>query len=94
MISGATGSLWAEVVAVTLYYEPEDESFEGGYKAVTMSGVPENVQVMGTDTGSAEGALEHLLSGLAAFGFNGRLLVHDVTTPGHSRRYEAGTNST
>lgn len=92
MTSGFTGSLWAEVVAVTLYYEPEDESFEGGYKAVTMSGVPGNVQGTGTD--SAEGALKHLSSGLAAFGFNGRLLVHDATTPGHSRRYEAGTNST
>ncbi len=84
----AANSAWGAVVAVTLYHEPEDEAFEGGYGAVTMSGVPENVQIKGTDLDTAGVALQHLTAGLTALGFGGRLLIHDVTVPGSNTRYE------
>lgn len=71
-----------------MHHEPENEDFEGGYAAVTMSGVPESVQIKGTDPDTAEGALGHLSAGLVALGFSSRLLVHDVTMPGRSARYE------
>lgn len=94
MSEQAAGTGWGQVVAVTLYREPEDEGFEGGYEAVTMSGVPENVQIKGTDPDTATEALAHLSAGLAALGFNGRLLIHDVTVPGRNTRYEIPLQST
>ena len=79
---------WGDTVTVTLYHELEDEDFEGGYEVVTMTGVPEKVQITGTDPHSAEGALDHLTRGLRALGFGGRLLVDDVTRPGRNDQYE------
>lgn len=53
-----------------------------------MRGVPCQVSVTGSDPNSAEGALKHLLSGLSAFGFSGRVAVEDATRPGRVSRYE------
>jgi hypothetical protein len=44
-----------------------------------MTGVPHNVIVYGVDEDSAEGALNHLLAGLQAFGFAGRVFVEDFS---------------
>ena len=79
---------WGDKVTVVLHYVREDEAFESGYEAVTMTGVPTNVIVTGTDDESAEGALSHLSSGLRAFGFTGRIAVEDATTAGRIDRYE------
>ncbi len=79
--------LWSKEVTVARHHIPEDESFEGGYEAKTMTGVPEDMQVKGADTYSAEEALEHLVKGLVAFGFRGRLVVHDSTNMGRTERY-------
>ncbi len=79
---------WPEGVTVVLHHVPEDESFEGGYEAVTMTGVPHGVSVSGSDPDSAEGALDHLLDGLRAFGFTGRVVVEDATSIGERNRYE------
>ncbi len=67
---------------------PETEDFEGGYEAVTVMGVPHGVAVTGSDSESAEGALDHLLAGLQAFGFAGRVAVEDTTYIGNVQRYE------
>lgn len=75
-------------MTVVVHHIPEDEDFEGGYEAVTMTGVPENVQIKGSDSGSAEGALNHLIAGLRAFGFTGRVAVEDATYIGSVQRYE------
>jgi len=75
-------------VTVTVHQVPESEEFEGGYAAVTMRGVPHGVIVTGEDPGSAERALNHLLDGLRAFGFSGRVVVDDVTFGGGVRRQE------
>lgn len=80
---------WSEEVSVVLHHVPEVEDFEGGFEAVTMTGVPYNVSVTGSDCDSAEKALDHLRSGLRAFGFNGKLAVNDATQAGATRRYEA-----
>ena len=79
---------WGHKVTVVLHHVPETEGFEGGYEAVTMVGVPRNVSVTGSDGDSAEGALNHLLSGLEAFGFAGRVVVEDATRTGGMERYE------
>lgn len=84
------GERWAEKVTIVLHYVPEDEGFEGGFEAVTMSGVPHDVSITGSDPTSAEGALNHLLDGLAALGFEGKAAVEDATTPGTMERYEVG----
>ncbi len=67
---------------------PESESFEGVFEATTMTGVPHDVSVTGSDPSSAEGALNHLLDGLRAFGFAGRAAVEDATYAGGVQRYE------
>ena len=84
----STAAEWSRVVAVTLHYIPEDEGYEGGYEAVTVSGVPHSVKITGTAHNSKEEALDHLRGGLRAFGFAGRILVHDATLLGHSEQYE------
>lgn len=61
-------SAWEHRVTVVLHRVPENEEYEGGYEAVTMAGVPENVIVTGSDRDSAEDALNHLIAGLRAFG--------------------------
>ena len=79
---------WGEKVAVVLHHVPESEEYEGGYEAVTMKGVPHDVSITGSDPSSAEVALGHLIDGLRAFGFTGRVAVQDVTGPGSNERYE------
>lgn len=79
---------WGEKVTVVLHHVPETEEYEGGYEAVTMTGVPHNVIVTGSDRDSAEEALNHLVSGLRAFGFAGRVAVEDATYIGGVQRYE------
>jgi hypothetical protein len=84
---------WGEKVTVILHHFPESEESEEGYESVTMKGVPYNVSITGSDPHSAEGALNHLLDGLRAFGFTGRVAVEDVTEPGSSERYEIDVSS-
>ena len=79
---------WGKKVTVVLHRTPEDEGFEGGFEAVTSAGVPHGVSVTGSDGDSAEGALRHLLRGLRAFGFAGRVAVEDATGVGRVERYE------
>lgn len=79
---------WGERVAVVVHRVPETEDFEGGYEAVTMTGVPHGVSVTGSDPDSAESALNHLIDGLRAFGFAGRVAVEDATYIGGVQRYE------
>ena len=82
---------WDEKVTVVLHHVPEDEGFEGGFEAVTPTGVPHGVSITGNDRDSSEGALHHLLDGLRAFGFDGRVAVEDATGAGRVGRYEVGT---
>lgn len=82
------GSGWEEKVAVVLHRVPETGDFEGGFEAVTMTGVPHGVIVTGGDPGTAAGALENLLAGLRAFGFRGTLAVEDATHIGGVNQYE------
>lgn len=82
---------WDEQLTVVVYHVPESEDFEGGFEAVTMVGVPYGVSIKGSDPSSAEGALAHLLDGLRAFGFAGRVLVEDASGLGHVERYEVET---
>jgi hypothetical protein len=87
------GSTWGEKVMVIVHHIPESEESEEGYEAVTMKGVPYNVSITGSDSDSAEGALNHLLDGLKAFGFAGRVAVEDATEPGPIERYEIDVSS-
>lgn len=82
------GEGWSRRVTVVVHRLPETEDFEGGYEAVTMTGVPRRVSVTGSDPESAEGALDHLLAGLRAFGFAGRVVVEDASCAGSVQRYE------
>ncbi len=50
------------------------EDYEGGFEVATMVGAPHEVSMTGSDTESAEDALNHLLDGLRAFGLLGVLL--------------------
>ena len=84
--SEATG--WAEKVTAVRHRVPETEDFEGGFEAVTMTGVPHGVLVTGSDSETAAEALENLRSGLRAFGFSGTLAVEDATYIGGINRYE------
>jgi hypothetical protein len=86
-------SAWGEHVTVILHHIPESEESESGYEAVTMTGVPYGVSITGSDPDSAEGALNHLLDGLRAFGFRGRVAVEDATQPGPIERYEIDVSS-
>lgn len=79
---------WGEKVTVVLHHLPESEDAEAGFEAVTMRGVPYRVVVTGYDSDSAEGALNNLLDGLRAFGFEGRAAVEDATRLGAVERYE------
>ncbi len=83
--------IWGKRVTVVVHRVPETEDFEGWYEAVTMSGVPHGVSVLGSDLESAEGALGHLLDGLRAFGFAGRVAVEDSTYIGGVLRYKIPT---
>lgn len=79
---------WGERVTVMLHRVPESEEYEGGFEAVTMTGVPYNVSVTGSDHNSPEDALNHLISGLNAFGFSGCVAVEDTTYIGGVQRYK------
>src|SRR5215217_4832885 len=81
-------STWGEEVTVVLHHVPESEESEGEYEAVTMKGVPHGVSITGSDPESVEGALNHLLDGLRAFGFTGRVAVEDATSSGRVERYQ------
>lgn len=83
---------WGERVTVVISYTPEDTEAPGSYEAVTMTGVPHNVIVYGVDEDSAEGALNHLLDGLRAFGFTGTVSVEDFSEDGRGERYEVEAN--
>lgn len=88
LLGVAHKSTWGEEVTVILHHVPESEESEGEYEAVTMNGVPHGVIITGGDSDSADGALNHLLEGLRAFGFTGRVTVEDATKPGLIERYE------
>jgi hypothetical protein len=75
-------------VTVILHHVPESEESEGEYEAVSMKGVPHGVSITGSDPESVEGALNHLLDGLRAFGFTGRVAVEDATSSGRVERYQ------
>lgn len=79
--------VWGEKVSAVLHHVPEDEDFEGGYEAETMTGVPNGVIITGTGEGSKKAALDHLVGGLALLGFRGTLVVDDVTEPGRNDDY-------
>jgi hypothetical protein len=79
---------WDEKVTVILHHIPESEESEEGYEVVTMKGVPYTVSITGSDGDFAGGALNHLLDGLRAFGFAGRVAVEDVMGLGPANRYE------
>ncbi|MBA2618622.1 MAG: hypothetical protein H0U91_10710 [Rubrobacter sp.] len=83
-----TNERWGEGVTVVLHHVPEDEDYEGGYEAVTMTGVPGMVSITATDRDSKEEALSRLLDALRTFGFDGRMIVEDVTELGSNERYE------
>ncbi len=88
LLGVAVKDSWGERVAVIVHHRPEDEDFEGGYEATTITGMPYNVIATAEDEDSAEGALNHLLDGLRAFGFRGRISVEDATYIGGVQRYE------
>ena len=88
LLGVAGKSTWGGRVTVVLHRVPESEEHEGGYEATTMAGVPHGVIVSGGDRDSAEAALNHLLDGLKAFGFKGRVAVEDATYVGGVQRYE------
>lgn len=79
---------WGDRVTVIISYTPENTEVPGSYEAVTITGVPHNVIVYGVDEDSADGALNHLLDGLRAFGFAGRVSVEDFSEDGRGERYE------
>lgn len=87
-----TDDHWGTTVTVVLHHVPEDEDFEGGFEAVTMRGVPGNVAISGSDRDSSEAALDHLLGGLRALGFAGRVAVEDATAVGGMHRYEVAAS--
>ena len=88
LLGVAHSSAWGEDVAVIVHHVPESEESEEGYEAATMQGVPFGVIITGSDSESAEGALNQLLSGLKAFGFVGRVAVEDAGSTGPLERYE------
>lgn len=54
------GKGWAEKVTVVVHSVPETEEYEGGFEAITMSGVPETVTVSAGNRDSKEEAFERL----------------------------------
>ncbi len=86
--NGRLTEAWGDTVTVVIHHVPETEDYEGGFEAVAMTGVPHNVSVTGSDPDSADDALNHLLDGLRAFGFAGRVDVEDATYIGGVQRYE------
>ncbi len=88
LLGVARTGTWGEKVTVILYHVPQSEESEGEYEAMTMKGVPYDVKVTGGDPDSKEAALDHLLDGLRAFGFSGRVAVEDATYIGGVQRYE------
>lgn len=79
---------WGDKVTVVVRHIPESEDHEGSFEAVTMTRVPYNVSITGSDRDSAKDALSHLLEGLRSFGFSGRVTVEDATYVGGVQRYE------
>jgi hypothetical protein len=93
LLGVAHRSSWGEEVTIVLHHIPESEESERGYGAVTMVGVPHGVSIAGNSPDSAEDALNRLLNGLRAFGFQGRVAVEDATEPGRIERYEIDVSS-
>ena len=93
LLGVAHRSTWGEKVTVIVHHVPESEESEGEYQAVTMKGVPHGVSITGSDPESVEGALNHLLDGLRAFGFTGRVTVEDATRLGQVDRYDIPADS-
>ncbi len=81
------GPEWGDKVTVLVHHVPESEESEGGYEAVTMSGVPLGVSVL-TEADSPPEALERLLGALKVFGYSGTVAVEDATYIGGVQRYE------
>lgn len=81
------GPEWGERVTVVIHRVPETEETEGGFEAVTMTGVPLNVSVTAFED-TAHEALDRLLRALMAFGFSGAVAVEDATGLGRPERYE------
>lgn len=79
---------WASKVTVVVHRVPETEDYEGGFEAVTMTGVPGTVTVTATDRDDKEEAFRSLLEDLRTFGFSGRVAVEDATILGRPERYE------
>lgn len=81
------GPEWGAKVTAVVHHVPESEESEGGYEAVTMSGVPLGISVeAGAD--SPPEALERLLGALKVFGYSGTVAVEDATYIGGVQRYE------
>jgi len=93
LLGVAHRSSWGEKVTVIVHHVPESEESEGEYEAVTMKGVPHGVSITSSDPESVEGALNHLLDGLRAFGFTGRVTVEDATGLGQVDRYDIPADS-
>lgn len=93
LLGVAHKSTWGDKVTVILHHVPESEESEECYEAVTMKGVPHGVIITGSAPDSAEGALNHMLNGLRAFGFTGRVVVEDATYIGGVQRYEVDLSS-
>jgi len=93
LLGVAHRSTWGEEVTVIVHHVPESDESEGEYEAVTMKGVPHGVSITGSDPESVEGALNHLLDGLRAFGFTGRVMVEDATRLGQVDRYDIPADS-
>lgn len=63
----------------------EDEGYEGGYEATTLSGVPQSLTgTTSSGRNSRTDALNDLLTGLRTFGFTERLAVQDATELGRT----------
>lgn len=79
---------WGKQVGVTLLLERGEEEHPDTYQVITMSGVPHGVTITAEDTRRKENALKRLVASLKSFGFEGHVLVDDVTAVGRSERYE------
>ncbi len=82
-----SSGVWGEEVSVVLHQQPEDDGFEGGYEAETMTGVPNGVRITGCGEDSKQEALDHLIGALVLLGFRGNVVVNDVTELGRNDEY-------
>lgn len=82
------GPAWGDQVTVVVHHIPESEETEGGYEAVTMSGVPLGISVSTGEMETAQEALDRLLSALSIFGFAGTVGVEDTTYIGSVQHFD------